>query len=61
MQQLSFTDAEQVNKQHKISRERFLEGIDKLIPWNKVESLITIRTRRLGLLTLGETFIRKSR
>jgi IS5 family transposase len=40
MQQLSFTDAEQVNKKHKIRRERFLERMDKLVPWSKLEDLI---------------------
>lgn len=40
MQQLSFTDAEQVNKKHKTRRERFLERMDKLVPWSQLEALI---------------------
>lgn len=40
MQQLSFTDAEQINKKRKTRRERFLERMDNLIPWSKLESLI---------------------
>ncbi len=36
----SFTDAEQIHKKRKIRRERFLERMDKLIPWNTLEDLI---------------------
>jgi len=42
MQQLSFTDAEQVNKKHKTCRERFLERMDKLAPRSKLENLIQL-------------------
>ena len=40
MQQLSFTDAEQIHKKRKTRRERFLERMDKLMPWSKLEALI---------------------
>lgn len=40
MQQLSFTDAEQIHKKRKTRRERFLERMDKLMPWSKLEDLI---------------------
>ena len=40
MQQLSFTDAEQIHKKRKTRRERFLERMDKLMPWTKLETLI---------------------
>lgn len=40
MQQLSFTDAEQIHKKRKTRRERFLERMDNLIPWRKLEDLI---------------------
>lgn len=37
MDQLSFADAEYNNKKRKTRRERFLEKMDKLIPWTKLE------------------------
>lgn len=40
MRQISFGDAEQENKKRKTRRERFLERMEKLIPWDTLESLI---------------------
>jgi IS5 family transposase len=40
MTQLTFAEAEYANKKHKTRRELFLEKMDKLIPWAKLEKKI---------------------
>ena len=40
MSQISFSDAEQMHKKRKTRRERFLERMNKLIPWETLETLI---------------------
>lgn len=40
MDQVSFAEAEYANKRRKTRRELFLEEIDKLIPWRRLESRI---------------------
>jgi len=37
MSQISFAEAEYQNKKRKTRREKFLERIDQLIPWKKLE------------------------
>jgi IS5 family transposase len=38
MDQMSFAEAEYANKRRKTRREQFLEQVDKLVPWKKLES-----------------------
>jgi len=40
MSQISFAEAEYENKRRKTRRELFLEEIDQLIPWKKLESQV---------------------
>ena len=40
MSQLTFSEAEFVNKKHKTCREIFLQRMDKLIPWARLEKKI---------------------
>ncbi len=39
-QQLSFSDSEFTHKRRKIRREIFLERMETLIPWQRLESVI---------------------
>ena len=40
MEQLTFAELEHAEKKHKTRRERFLEKMDGLIPWSRLESRI---------------------
>lgn len=40
MNQISFAEAEYNYKKKKIRREKFLEQMDKLIPWKRLENHI---------------------
>jgi len=40
LSQLTFSEAEFVNKKHKTRREEFLERMEKLIPWKRLEKKI---------------------
>ena len=41
MKQLSFSEAEYVNKKHKTRRQAFLEKMNGLMPWEKLEKRIS--------------------
>lgn len=40
MSQISFSEAEQMNKKRKTRREKFLDRMKKLVPWGMLEELI---------------------
>ena len=40
MSQISFAEAEYQNKKRKTRREKFLERMDQLIPWKKLEKKV---------------------
>jgi hypothetical protein len=40
MDQMSFAEAEYANKRRKTRREQFLEKVNKLVPWKKLESKV---------------------
>lgn len=40
MSQLTFSEAEYNTKKRKIRREKFLERMEKLIPWEKLEQQV---------------------
>ena len=50
MSQISFSDAEQMHKKRKTRRERFLERMEKLVPWEALEALIEpfYHSKRVG-------------
>lgn len=39
-QQLSFSDSEYQNKWHQTRKEKFLARMEKLVPWQRLESVI---------------------
>ena len=39
MDQVTFSDLEYENKKRKTRREKFLERMDALVPWQKLENL----------------------
>jgi len=40
MQQISFTDAEFTNKKRKTRREKFLDEMERAVPWKELEAVI---------------------
>ncbi|MCF6208387.1 MAG: IS5 family transposase [Ghiorsea sp.] len=48
MSQLSFSEMEYSNKKRMTRRERFLERMDKLIPWSALESKLSVRYPKRG-------------
>ncbi len=50
MSQLSFSEAEYVHKKRKTRRERFLEQMDELIPWKRLEKRLLGTTPNLAVV-----------
>lgn len=50
MSQLTFAEAEYEGKKRKTRREKFLERMEKLIPWEKLEHQLSKNTPKVKLV-----------
>jgi transposase, IS5 family len=48
MDQISFTDAEFTSKKRKTRREKFLEEMEKVVPWQELEAVIEAHYSKAG-------------